>query len=267
MLDSEKFTMLRATKWLTFNDCEMNQKNFQALLRNEIPSIRISKFASSEECNKLALAIEKIGFDFYKNVEPPIGRIGITQFEYGNRGKFGYFDAVKKATTNYNQVTSLSFDPVKRLTTILRQHVSSKVQIAYENEVYGYYFAGLIRQINIALLHIDFAQLDAPDWQIGNITSQLVWNLYLKAPSQGGVCKVYNRQWQPEDEKYKTPGSYGYDYSLVSSSEVKHNIPLTGDLVIFNSRNFHEVLPGIGERITISSFIGKMPGGDLIFWS
>ena len=264
---SEKFPMLRATKWQTLNDCEMNPENFQALLRNEIPSIRISKFASDEECNKLALAIEKVGFDFYKNVEPPIGRIGITQFEYINRDKLGYFDTVKKAKTTYNQVTSLSFDPLKRLAIILRQNVSNKVQIAYENEAYGYYFAGLIRHINIALLHIDFAQLDAPNWGIGNITSQLVWNLYVKAPSQGGVCKVYNRQWQPEDEKYKTPSSYGYDYSLVATSEVKHNIPLTGDLVIFNSRNFHEVVPGIGERITISSFIGKMPGGDLVFWS
>ena len=244
----------------------MNQKNFQALLRNEIPSIRISKFASGEECNKLALAIEEVGFDLYKNVEPPIGRIGITQFEYGNRGKLGYFANVKKAKKNYAQVTSLSFDPLKRLATILRQHVSSKVEIAYE-EAYGYYFAGLIRHINIALLHLDFAQLDAPNWGIGNITSQLAWNLYVKAPSQGGVCKVYNRQWQPEDEKYKTPGSYGYDYSLVATSEVKHNIPLTGDLVIFNSRNFHEVVPAIGERITICSFIGKMPGGDLFFWS
>ncbi|MEH2381337.1 MAG: hypothetical protein V7K27_21030 [Nostoc sp.] len=264
---SEKFTMLRATKWQTLNDCEMNQKNFQALLRNDIPSIRISQFASSEECYKLTLAIEKVGFDFYKNVEPPIGRIGITQFEHKNRGKLRYFDAVKKAKKTYNQVASFSFDPLKRLATILRQNVSSQVQIAYEKEACEYYFAGLIRHINVALLHIDFAQLDAPDWGIGNITSQLVWNLYVKAPSQGGVCKVYNRQWQPEDEKYKTPGSYDYDYSLIATSEVKHNIPLTGDLVIFNSRNFHEVLPGIGERITISSFIGKMPGGDLVFWS
>ena len=259
--------MLRATKWQTLNDCEMNQKNLQALLRNDIPSIRISQFASSEECNKLALAIEKVGFDFYKNVEPPIGRIGITQFEHRNSGKLRYFDAVKKAQITYNQVTSFSFDPLKRLATILRQNVSNQVQTAYEKEVGEYYFAGLIRHINVALLHIDFAGLDAPDWGIGNITSQLVWNLYVKAPSQGGICKVYNRQWQSEDEKYKTPGSYGYDYSLIATSEVKHNIPVTGDLVIFNSRNFHEVLPGIGERITISSFIGKMPGGDLVFWS
>jgi hypothetical protein len=259
--------MLKTTQWQTLNDCGMNSENFQALLRNDIPSIRISQFASVEECRQLSLAIEKIGFDFYRNVEPPIGRIGITQFEYRNRDKSGYFDAVRKASKTYNKVTSLSFDPLKRLATILRQNISSKVQIAYENEAYGNYFAGLIRQINIALLHIDFAGLDAPDWRIGKIKSQLVWNVYIKAPSQGGICKVYNRQWQPEDEKYKIPGSYGYDYSLVANSEVKHNIPLTGDLVIFNSRNFHEVLPGIGERITISSFIGQMPGGDLVFWS
>lgn len=259
--------MLTATKWLTLNDCEINSKNLQALFKNQIPAIRIPKFASSGECEKLSLAIENIGFDFYENVEPPIGRIGITQFEYGNTRKFDYFNAVKRATETYKKVASLSFDPLERLTEFLRYNVPNKVQVAYDNEAYSHYFAGLIRHINIALLHMDFARLDAPNWEIGSITSQLAWNLYVKEPSQGGICKVYNRQWEPEDEKYKIPNSYGYDYSLVAGSEIKQNFPVIGDLVIFNSRNFHEVLPAIGERITISSFIGKMPGGDIVFWS
>ncbi|MBD2521397.1 hypothetical protein [Nostoc sp. FACHB-133] len=86
----------------------MHYKNFQALLKNEIPSIRISQFASFEECHELAMAIEKVGFDFYRNVEPLIGRIGITQFEYRNRDKLGYFYTVEKAKITYNKVTSLS---------------------------------------------------------------------------------------------------------------------------------------------------------------
>lgn len=259
--------MLTATKWSTLKDCELTPENLEALLKNEIPSIRISKFASADECEKILQGIENIGFDFYENVQPPIGRIGITQFEYSNFGKPGYFNAVKKAYNTYQQVTQLSFDPLERLAKILSNNFSEEVKVAYENELYGNYFAGLIRHINVALLHIDFAQLDAPDWEIGNIISQLAWNLYVKAPNQGGVCKVYNRQWQPEDEKFKISGSYGYNHSLVAKSEVKENMPVVGDLVIFNSRNFHEVLPGVGERITISSFIGKMPEGDLIFWS
>lgn len=150
---------------------------------------------------------------------------------------------------------------------LLRQYTDKKVGIAKENNYLGKYFAGLIRHINVALLHLDFAQLDAPDWKIGCCMEQLSWNLYIRVPKSGGECIVHNRQWCTNDEKYKLPNSYGYDPSLVENSQTKYIAPVLGDLVLFNSRNFHQVLPGQGERITMSSFIGRVPTGDLVFWS
>ncbi|MEG4503686.1 2OG-Fe(II) oxygenase [Microcoleus sp. F6_B4] len=259
--------MLTLQKWSTLEDSIFTAETLEALLRNDIPAIRISQFATVEECHKLAEVAELVGFDFYENVEPPIGRIGITQFEFGNSSKLGYFDAVHQADFRRQQIVSLSFDPLERLAMLLRQHTASKVGIAQENEQLGEYFAGLIRHINVALLHLDFAQLDAPDWEIGHCVAQLAWNLYLKVPKHGGECVVYNRQWCVNDQQYKLPGSYSYDTNLVKNSQAKYITPVLGDLVLFNSRNFHQVLPGEGERITMSSFIGKMPKGNLVFWS
>jgi 2OG-Fe(II) oxygenase superfamily len=259
--------MLKLQKWATLQDSVFTAETLEALFRNDIPAIRISQFGTVEECNKLAEAAEFIGFDFYENVKPPIGRIGITQFEFGNSRKLGYFDAVQQAEYRKQRIVSLAFDPLERLTKLLQQHTSIQVGIAQENGYLGQYFAGLIRHINVALLHLDFAQLDAPDWEIGNCVAQLAWNLYLKVPKNGGECVVHNRQWCMNDEQYKLPSSYSYDANLVKDSEVKYITPVLGDLVLFNSRNFHQVLPGEGERITMSSFIGKMPKGNLVFWS
>jgi len=261
------FTMLTLQKWATLEDATFSTETLEALFRNEIPAIRISQFATVEECHKLAEAADFVGFDFYENVEPPIGRIGITQFEFGNSRKFGYFDAVHQADSRKQRIVSLSFDPLERLAMLLRLHTAGKVGIAQENDHLGQYFAGLIRHINVALLHIDFAGFDAPDWKIGRCVAQLAWNLYLRVPESGGKCIVYNRQWCTNDEEYKVPDSYSYDMSVVQTSEAKYITPVLGDLVLFNSRNFHQVLPGHGERITMSSFIGKMPEGDLVFWS
>lgn len=259
--------MLTLQKWATLDDSIFNNQTLEALFRNDIPAIRISQFATLEECQKLAQAAEFVGFDFYENVEPPIGRIGITQFEFGNSRKLEYFAAVHQAASRRQQIVSLSFDPLERLAMLLRQHTSSKVGIAQENDNLGKYFAGLIRHINVALLHLDFSQLDAPDWEIGHSVAQLAWNLYLKVPKHGGECVVHNRPWCVNDEQYKIPGSYSYDTNLVKDSEAKYITPVLGDLVLFNSRNFHQVLLGEGERITMSSFIGKMPKGNLVFWS
>ncbi len=258
--------MLTLNRWKSLEN-NLTSENLKSLFRNEIASIRIPNFASTEECESFANQVQSFGFDFYENVFPPIGRIGITQFEHSNKNKLEYFKAAKNANETYRKISSLSFSPLCRLAEILRETISTEVNIAYENDVYGSYFAGLVRQINQALLHLDFAPLDAPGWEIEKISSQLAWNLYVKAPNSGGVCRVYNRQWQAEDELQKIPGSYKYSHNLVKDTEFKDNTPIVGDLVIFNSRNFHEVLPAQGERITVSSFIGKMPEGNLVFWS
>jgi len=261
--------MLMSQKWFNLDESIFTANTLVALFRNDIPAIRISQFATSAECQQLAEASEFVGFDFYENVVPPIGRIGITQFEFGNSRKLEYFDAVHQAVSRRQQIVSLSFDPLERLAKLLRQDIPSNVRIgiAQESNCLSQYFAGLIRHINVALLHVDFAQLDAPDWEVGRCVEQLAWNLYLKVPESGGECVVHNRQWCADDEEYKVPNSYGYDMSLVKSVQSRHITPVVGDLVLFNSRNFHQVLLGYGERITMSSFIGKIPNGDLMFWS
>jgi hypothetical protein len=129
------------------------------------------------------------------------------------------------------------------------------------------YFAGLVRDVNVALLHLDFAPLDGPTWSVGNISSQLTWNIYLQSVDGGGDCQVYDRQWKLEDEQAKVPGSYRYDSQVVAGSQSVCLRPAVGDLTFFNSRNFHEVHPSAGRRVTLSSFAGLIAPDRLVLWS
>ena len=260
--------MLTAQNWTNKEDQVLTAESLEALFRNYIPVIRISQFATKEECQKLVEAAESVGFYFYEGLEPPLGRIGITQSGFGNSGKLEYFDSVRQVNYKIQKVFSLAFNPLERLVMLFRQHSSTRAEIAKENDDLGQYCPGLIQHANEFPLHFDLAKYSAPDWKIGRCVAQLALTLYIKVPENGGECVVYKRPWSANDEKYKDPDApYIYDMSVVKGSEAKSIAPALGDLVLFNSRNFHQVMPGKGERIVIILFIGKMPEGDLVFWA
>ena len=256
------------TSWKSVDVAALDKDTLELLIRNEIPAVRVRNFATKEECAALAASIESVGFDKYENVEPPIGRIGITQFEHGfDRRR--YFGSVPNAYAKQYAAFSVTINPLERMRSLLGALLPGPVHVAYEQGIQSAYFAGLLRQINSALLHVDWAPLDAPGWAIGRVVSQLAWNLYVRAPDDGGECVVHDRLWTPECQLLKTPNSYGYSHSLVADVADVHLAPTVGDATIFNSQNFHEVLPGgkPGERLTVSSFIGVMDDGHYVLWS
>ncbi|CAF1631735.1 unnamed protein product [Rotaria magnacalcarata] len=78
------------------------------------------------------------------------------------------------------------------------------------------------------------------------------------------------RQWEPEFEHERNNYADPYDPKLILP-ETRRLVskPELGALVIFNSRNFHEVLgtQGSTRRITLSSFAGRTKQGDILLWS
>ena len=69
---------------------------------------------------------------------------------------------------------------------------------------------------------------------------------------------IYKKNWQKSDEKYRRI-DFGYSYDLVSSSRSSKISNLrSGDLVIINPNNYHEVtkISGKFSRITLGMFLG-----------
>lgn len=254
------------SRWTTLRPMALSARSLTLLLANRIPAIRLERFASISECERLAQAVERLPVEYYEGVNPPIARIGVTQFECRKLERSHYFERAREAESARRKLAASSFDAVQRFRARLAE-VWGSVALASE-PAYGSYFAGLIRHIaNSASLHVDFGFHDAPDWEVGKVISQLAWNLYVTTPSSGGECIVYNREWSREDEEHRLSGSYGYDDELVNGVQSFLIWPKCGDITIFNCRNFHRVSPVNGRRLTTGSFIGQMPDDRLVLWS
>lgn len=263
----------KTVTWLTVSDKDLtfSKQNLELLLRNEIPAIRIPNFYGPSECENFSKAAQDHGFDYYKDVYPKIGRIGITQFEHTNDEPKVYFSKVAKANQVRDQIfKNANISPLERIIDLLRSETGLPTDIAKDNE-FGVYFSGLIRHIKEAFLHFDYAKFDAPSYSINNVVNQLAFNIYFQTSEHGGECVVYNQQWQPGlFEKYLLPGhsgSYGYSNGATKGAECFFIKPKTGDLWFFNTRNFHRILYGSGTRLSFSSFIGLTDKYDLVLWS
>ncbi len=242
------------------------------LFTNEVGAVRVPNFISTDVCQLAVQGIQAHGIGYYDGVYPRIGRIGITQNEHKNRpsGKRAYFANASASHNVRERVLQESGDLLFTVMEAVKAAWVNEVGLAFEENLDEYYFAGLVRVINRALLHFDWAQYDGRGWAIEQISAQLSWNIFLQVGAKGGATKIYRRLWQKSDEVYKIPDSYGYDSEVIEQCDVVEILPEQGELVFFNSRNFHEVekTEGEEERITISSFIGLLePANKLIFWS
>jgi hypothetical protein len=239
------------------------------LFGGTIAGLCIPAFLSPAECAQLRQRADALEFSDYVSVFPSIGRVGLTVFEYDRLGKHRYFEAVADAQQRLERVTQGVCDPVARV----RERIASlaptrRVEIA-EEPGHGQYFAGLLRRIESGtLIHVDFAPSEQPSWSVGGVDSQAVWNIYLDVPSTDpGVIRVWQRQWSPEDERYKIADSYGYRPDVVADSLSAEIEPRLGMLVMINTRHFHQVSPADGARLTISAALGRLGDDRLVMWS
>lgn len=129
-------------------------------------------------------------------------------------------------------------------------------------------FWGIIREINQGtVVHCDDVLKEYPPSLLDHPpVAQLGFNLFLSAPDAGGETLVWDRRWTAEDEKHRR--GIGYSRRIVGNDVPVAVTPATGDVIIFDSRNFHAVRPGRGRRrITLSFFMGLTDDERLILWS
>ena len=260
-----------APTWTAQGEYELTRENLQALLDNRIPVIRIPGFATLEECASFTEAARSGNIKYY-SVAKRIGYIGMAQYEYRwDRPKQDFFDAVPGAQRDLEQVLARSsFDPLQRLIDRLQGVWPHEVKIAREE--LGPYYAGIIRFAGEGVdLHVDWAPVNSPQYAIGRIDGQLGWNFFAEELAAGGETTVHNAPWDPEVAPRVIPKSYDLDRALVEGAPKAKYKATAGDVVLFNTRNPHEISGGTpkpgGSRISIGYFVGRMPEGELVLWS
>lgn len=258
----------KLTGWQTLGSQPLSEDSLRALLLGSIPAVIIPSFLSLKNCEIIVSNLMEIGMGDYAHVNHSVGRLGLAQMEFHLKGiKRHYFEKVIEAESIFTKtIQGSSENPIQKLIDVLAHNRPSSVAVAQEHD-FGRYFAGTYRNVKtVGHLHFDYAPFEAKGWAIDQIQNQLSWNLYLNNPS-GGDLHVYNRPYCPHDEALRVAGQYYYDQSIVRDVPRYKYTPQTGDIVIFNSRNFHEVEPVQGNRFTLSSFIGETKSGELILWS
>ena len=256
--------------WIDQVEHELSTENLALLLDNRIPAIRIKGFASPQECESFTAAAKKGNMQYY-NVSDRIGFIGLAQYQYRwNKTKEEFLADVPKARSDVADVCAQSFDPLRRVMDRLSAVWPHKVDIAHEDG--RPYFAGIIRSTSDKIdLHVDWAPINSPDYAIGAIDGQIGWNFFAEELESGGHTNVYNNPWDPEMLDGEIPKSYGLDRSLTQDVPMFTYRASAGDVVIFNTRNPHEIVPGVakpgGSRVSIGSFVGRMPDNSLVLWA
>lgn len=256
--------------WKELREYELTRENLALLLDNKIPAIRIKGFATPEECAAFSEAAKQGNMKYY-NVSKRIGYIGMAQYEYRwDRPKSDYFHDVMDADRDLAWVFERSFNATERLINKLQAAWDAPVAIASELE--GKYFAGIVRSASEGVdLHADWAPLNSPTYDIGKIDAQLGWNFFSDGVKEGGMTTVHNAPWSPQVQGGEVPKSYGLERDCVEGAQTYTYAPTVGDVVIFNTRNPHEISPGVPEpgrnRISIGSFVGRMPDRRLVLWA
>jgi hypothetical protein len=91
-------------------------------------------------------------------------------------------------------------------------------------------------------------------------------------PDEGGGLTVYNHPWAQEDESFnkdvKEKGPRGFEKEFLDSVESVTIMPNMGEMVVFNSRNFHRVERIVSQvaRYSINSFM-SLSDDTLRLWN
>lgn len=257
--------------WLCDHMVALTAGNMELALMGQVPAIRVPGFIDPAACSRV---VEKIShnphFASYGHTASGLQRLGLCQMEHSETtGKKTYFTQIDAMQRTMEEIfDGIAENFLRSVMLALGTVAGRTVSLASEPE-YGEYFAGTFRRVEGGGdLHFDYAPFETPGWSVDAVSDQLTWNLYLTTPECGGELRVYERQWDDEALRHKIKDSIFYHRSVLEGARCIVYAPQAGDLVLFNSRQFHEVLPvTAGQRFTQSSFVGLTRAGTLVFWS
>jgi len=244
------------------------------LSRNEIAAIKIGQFLCEEELGVIKRNMEDKTIAWYANKTNQQGRIGINATGYSHLpdGKKKYFDATLAAEEERDNIFEGTHNPINKILEFFSGGFDAK--IATEPELKeARYFAGLIRAMGAkSTLHFDYAPKQLPGWSVADAEEQFGLVLYLQMPTEGGALNIYDRSWTPEDERYNNDhvekGTFGFTQDFLGDTPYAAVLPSEGDLVVFKTRNFHQVdeIKSVKPRLGLTTFMSQRLG-TLSLWS
>ncbi|TLM79404.1 hypothetical protein FDY93_03875 [Microbulbifer harenosus] len=257
--------------WISSELHDLTPENMSLLLEHKIPAIRVQDFVDRKVCDVVASRLLEMRFANYDHLKDiPVHQIGLCHNQWAHDDKSIYFGKCEEAKRIVDEIYhELNIDPVQMVIQSIRDNGGRQVSVFHEDG-FGKYFAGAFRSFKgHGKLHADHApsHISTP-WSVTKISKQLTWNIYYCAESDSGELVIYDTIHTRENDKLKVEGDYYFPYEVLEREDCVRIIPKVGDLIIFNTQNFHEILgTPDGNRISQTSFIGLREDGSLGLWS
>jgi hypothetical protein len=243
---------------------EFRRSSLLDLIGGRVPAVRLPGFADARETERLAASL--LGEARRTHSIRQVARLGISQYEQGVRvSREHYFALARQLDAEFDAIYARSFNPVRRMIDRLRAE-GFDAEVMLEPGL-GRYFAGSGKLRNgYSPVHVDFAPQDSAGWAVGDARAQLAWNYYLQVPAQGGELLLWDRLWQPDDDRYQVADNYYYDETVVGDAPMLRVSVKPGEVVLINSRSYHAVAEA-ADRLAFGSFISVIGDGRLGLWS
>ncbi len=262
---------IKMGNWIRHELCELTEANLDLLLDFRIPGIIVERFMAREVCDRVAGRLREMAFENYDHLnEIPVHHVGLCHNQWAHDEKSVYFSKKDQAQAVIDSIyEGLAVDPVSMVADAIASKARRRVGV-FEEPGFGKYFAGAFRRFRgHGRLHVDHApsHIRRP-WAVTEITRQLTWNIYYSMQDRGGELVIYDTIHTAQNDGMKVPGEYYFPYEVLERNGCLRVTPKVGDLIIFNTQNFHEILghPD-GLRISQTSFIGLKRDGSLGLWS
>lgn len=249
------------TTWGVAHPPRLTHAHLAGLLGDELAAVVISGVVSEGEQSRLLAALRLAPWKYEEGHGRPAGTLGTALTDHAGDRQLGYFGRVPRSAATHWAVSKMAgVDLSARMMRVLGDAWLRSVRVA-EDPDYGSYAAGVFRTNGAAPLHSHYAPADAADWSIACVTGQLRCEVCLAAAADGagGETAVYRQPWSEEIERFRRAGSPGYSAAAVAGAAGVKVRPSAGDLLIFNSRNLHELLPARGAPVTYGTFAGVTP--------
>lgn len=252
-------------------DQQLTLEGLKSLISNQVQVLRIPRFIDSTACSVMAEGLKRCGYNDYLNA-PSVGRIGMSYFETALRedlielyfsNAFANIDLLRKACYPYAC-------PIDTLRCMLdeRWPAGCNLQTLYGRKM----FVGLSRCMKPGtplLPHHDMFARHAPfTRESHSLISQFGINVYVDVPEQGGELAMWMEEISDAEFLRLRGDKYAIPLEQLDAPDFTVK-PQNGDLILFNARKLHAVLPGVGtDRLTLSAFFGyRGKDAGLTVWS
>lgn len=256
---------------LVLTDSTLNVDTLLKLIDQEVLVLRIPKFITEDACQNISKGLKSTGYSDYLNA-PSVGRIGMSYFETGRKQEIidHYFATALENINLLRKACSPYPCPIDTLRCVLDEvwPAGCSLQTLYGKKM----FVGLSRcmQSGIPLLaHHDMFGRHAPGTpEAVSLISQFGLNVYVDVPETGGELAMWMEEISDDAFLEQRGKHYGIPLEQLPLPDFKVK-PAKGDLILFNARKIHAVMPGFGcDRITLSGFLGNRGRQErLTVWS